>query len=55
MSPKRGLYTRRATLGLISSVAAASLATGVRAATWPTINVWKDPNCATMAEPVQRQ
>jgi hypothetical protein len=44
MSPKLGLYTRRATLGLISSIAA-GLATGVRAATWPTINVWKDPNC----------
>ena len=44
MSPKLGLYTRRATLGLISSIAA-SLATGVRAATRPTINVWKDPNC----------
>ena len=44
MSPYMRLYTRRATLGLISS-AFVGLATGVRAATRPTINVWKDPNC----------
>ena len=38
------LCTRRAMLGLISS-AGVGLATGVRAATRPTIKVWKDPNC----------
>ena len=42
--PNLRLYTRRAMLGLISSVAV-GLATGVRAATRPTIKVWKDPNC----------
>ena len=37
MSPNMRLYTRRATLGLISFIAA-SLTTGLRAATRPTIN-----------------
>jgi hypothetical protein len=44
MSLNLRLYTRRAMLGLISSVAV-GLAAGARAATRPTINVWKDPNC----------
>ena len=48
MSPNLRLYTRRAMLGLISSIAA-SLTTSLRASTRPTINVWKDPNfgCCT--------
>jgi hypothetical protein len=37
-------YTRRAMLGLIASVTV-GLPAGARAATRPTINVWKDPNC----------
>jgi hypothetical protein len=44
MSPNPRLHTRRAMLGLISSVTV-GLATGVRAETRPTIKVWKDPNC----------
>jgi len=37
-------YTRRATLGLIVT-ASVSLATGVRAETYPPMIVSKDPNC----------
>jgi hypothetical protein len=44
MSPNLRLCTRRAMLGLISSVTV-GLAAGASAATRPTIKVWKDPNC----------
>lgn len=44
MSSDLSLNTRRAMLGLISSLAF-GLATGVRADTRPTIKVSKDPNC----------
>jgi hypothetical protein len=44
MFPNPRFHTRRAMLGLISS-ATVGLATGVRAATQPIINVWKDPSC----------
>src|SRR4029453_8548933 len=48
MVPDLPFCTRRATLGLIGLIAA-SLATGARAGTRPTIKVWKDPNsrCCT--------
>ena len=44
MSPNLWLHTRRAMLGLISSVTV-GLATGAHAETRPTINAWKDFNC----------
>ena len=44
MTMDSSFYTRRVTLGLIAS-ATVGFATGVRAATPPTIIVSKDPNC----------
>jgi hypothetical protein len=44
MSSDLSLCTRRAMLGLVSSLAV-GLAAGVRADTRPTIKVSKDPNC----------